>query len=83
MGSTPDFRYPVSASSMIDSHSEQYSSSLVLRRPQKGRAAALRDEPSKVRLLKFQFGLSAVLESSLFYSENFDTAAFTSTSCRY
>lgn len=51
MGSTPDFRYPVSASSMIDSHSDQYSSSLVLRRPQKGRAAALRDEPSKVRLL--------------------------------
>lgn len=49
MGSTPDFRYPVSASSMIDSHSDQYSSSLVLRRPQKGRAAALRDEPSKVR----------------------------------
>ncbi|XP_046719952.1 liprin-alpha-1 isoform X5 [Silurus meridionalis] len=47
MGSTPDFRYPVSASSMIDSHSDQYSSSLVLRRPQKGRAAALRDEPSK------------------------------------
>lgn len=50
MGSTPDFRYPVSASSMIDSHSDHYSSSLVLRRPQKGRAAALRDEPSKVRL---------------------------------
>lgn len=51
MGSTPDFRYPVSASSMIDNHSDQYTSSLVLRRPQKGRAAALRDEPSKVRLL--------------------------------
>ncbi|XP_047678166.1 liprin-alpha-1 isoform X5 [Tachysurus fulvidraco] len=47
MGSTPDFRYPVSASSMIDNHSDQYTSSLVLRRPQKGRAAALRDEPSK------------------------------------
>ncbi|XP_036440943.1 liprin-alpha-1 isoform X15 [Colossoma macropomum] len=47
MGSTPDFRYPVSASSMMDSHSDHYSSALVLRRPQKGRAAALRDEPSK------------------------------------
>uniref|UniRef100_A0A3B4CXX6 SAM domain-containing protein n=1 Tax=Pygocentrus nattereri TaxID=42514 RepID=A0A3B4CXX6_PYGNA len=45
---TPDFRYPVSASSMMDSHSDHYSSALVLRRPQKGRAAALRDEPSKV-----------------------------------
>lgn len=46
--STPDFRYPVSASSMMDSHSEHYSGALVLRRPQKGRVAALRDEPSKV-----------------------------------
>ncbi|XP_028811823.1 liprin-alpha-1 isoform X11 [Denticeps clupeoides] len=47
MGSTPDFRYPVSASSMLDSHSDHYSGALVLRRPQKGRVAALRDEPSK------------------------------------
>ncbi|XP_048118901.1 liprin-alpha-1-like isoform X13 [Alosa alosa] len=47
LGSTPDFRYPVSASSMMDSHSDHYNSALVLRRPQKGRVAALRDEPSK------------------------------------
>ncbi|XP_029312157.1 liprin-alpha-1 isoform X5 [Cottoperca gobio] len=47
MGSTPDFRYPVSASSMMDSNSDHYGSALVLRRPQKGRMAALRDEPSK------------------------------------
>ncbi|XP_035855607.1 liprin-alpha-1 isoform X14 [Sander lucioperca] len=47
LGSTPDFRYPVSASSMMDSNSDHYGSALVLRRPQKGRIAALRDEPSK------------------------------------
>uniref|UniRef100_A0A8C6UR76 PTPRF interacting protein alpha 1 n=1 Tax=Neogobius melanostomus TaxID=47308 RepID=A0A8C6UR76_9GOBI len=45
--STPDFRYPVSASSMMDTNSDHYNSALVLRRPQKGRVAALRDEPSK------------------------------------
>uniref|UniRef100_A0A7N6A8T3 SAM domain-containing protein n=1 Tax=Anabas testudineus TaxID=64144 RepID=A0A7N6A8T3_ANATE len=48
LGSTPDFRYPVSASSMMDSNSDHYGGALVLRRPQKGRVAALRDEPSKV-----------------------------------
>ncbi|XP_029933569.1 liprin-alpha-1 isoform X3 [Myripristis murdjan] len=47
LGSTPDFRYPVSASSMVDSNSDHYGGALVLRRPQKGRVAALRDEPSK------------------------------------
>lgn len=47
LGSTPDFRYPVSASSMMDSNSDHYNSALVLRRPQKGRVAALQDEPSK------------------------------------
>ncbi|XP_051726719.1 liprin-alpha-1 isoform X7 [Ctenopharyngodon idella] len=36
--------YPVSVSSAMDSH---YSGALVLRRPQKGRVSALRDEPSK------------------------------------
>ncbi|XP_018619137.1 liprin-alpha-1 isoform X4 [Scleropages formosus] len=44
---TPDFRYPVSTSSVMDSHSDHFSSALVLRRPQKGRVAALREEPSK------------------------------------
>ncbi|PWA23308.1 hypothetical protein CCH79_00018901 [Gambusia affinis] len=51
LGSTPDFRYPVSASSMMDSNSDHYGSALVLRRPQKGRVAALRDEPSKANVL--------------------------------
>lgn len=47
--SRPDFRFPVPPSSVGDSHPDSYGTSSVLRRPQKGRLAALRDEPSKVR----------------------------------
>uniref|UniRef100_A0A8C1ICY4 PTPRF interacting protein alpha 1 n=1 Tax=Cyprinus carpio TaxID=7962 RepID=A0A8C1ICY4_CYPCA len=48
---TPDFRFPVSVSSAMDSHC---SGALVLRRPQKGRVSALRDQPSKVQTLDEQ-----------------------------
>ncbi|XP_062937785.1 LOW QUALITY PROTEIN: liprin-alpha-1-like [Cynocephalus volans] len=49
LGSVPDFRFPVA-----DSHTDSYSTSAVLRRPQKRRLAALRDEPSKVQTLNEQ-----------------------------
>uniref|UniRef100_A0A663MK97 PTPRF interacting protein alpha 1 n=1 Tax=Athene cunicularia TaxID=194338 RepID=A0A663MK97_ATHCN len=46
-GSDLYFRYPLTSSSVADSHTDSYGTSSVLRRPQKGRLAALRDEPSK------------------------------------
>ncbi|XP_075044379.1 liprin-alpha-1 isoform X9 [Mixophyes fleayi] len=54
LGSVPDFRYALAPSSLSDGHTDSYSSSLVLRRPQKGRLVALRDEPSKVQTLNEQ-----------------------------
>lgn len=49
LGSVPDFRFPVE-----DGPTDSYSGSAVLRRPQKGRVAALRDEPSKARACPLQ-----------------------------
>ncbi|XP_075401347.1 liprin-alpha-1 isoform X2 [Tenrec ecaudatus] len=49
LGSVPDFRFPAA-----DAHVEAYNTGPVLRRPQRGRVAALRDEPSKVQTLNEQ-----------------------------
>lgn len=50
---------------MMDSNSEHYSGALVQRRPQKGRMAALRDEPSKVSSRALMLG-AGVAQSECF-----------------
>ncbi|XP_069758323.1 liprin-alpha-1-like isoform X3 [Narcine bancroftii] len=54
LGSSLDYRYSISTASEGDAHPDSYSTTSVLHRTQKGRLAALRDEPSKVQTLNEQ-----------------------------